>query len=196
MNSSVRSCSQITNDYINFLSGNYLSYDDMYQNMIQSERSSNSNEESYNYRNNDVDNNEEASMDNYMNNQLSEEDMMEEECMYLKNMYPKSCLSIVKAVDEECDKLEYEGSLMFDEYPDRIRLEQITHHIYNLVNKDSIENTVEINEYCRGRYCRNNRCYDCYEDGNPNWLYTLVKAMFYNELLHRRRRYRYRRYRR
>jgi hypothetical protein len=37
-------------------------------------------------------------------------------------------------VEEECDKMEYEGSLMFDEYPDRLMLEQIVKRIYQNVN--------------------------------------------------------------
>ena len=37
----------------------------------------------------------------------------------MKELYPKEVTCILEAVEEECDKMEYEGSLMFDEYPDR-----------------------------------------------------------------------------
>lgn len=36
---------------------------------------------------------------------------------------------VQELVEEECDKMEYEGSLMFDEYPDRLMLRQICKRI-------------------------------------------------------------------
>ena len=47
----------------------------------------------------------------------------------MKELYPREVKRIQDMVDEECDKMEYEGSLMFDEYPDRMMLEQITDRI-------------------------------------------------------------------
>ena len=37
----------------------------------------------------------------------------------MKEMYPLEIRKVQELVEEECDKMEYEGSLMFDEYPDR-----------------------------------------------------------------------------
>ena len=42
----------------------------------------------------------------------------------MKELYPKEVKTILSYVEDECDKMEYEGSLMFDEYPDRVMLEQ------------------------------------------------------------------------
>ena len=42
----------------------------------------------------------------------------------MKELYPKEVKTILSYVEDECDKMEYEGSLMFDEYPDRLMLEQ------------------------------------------------------------------------
>jgi len=47
----------------------------------------------------------------------------------MKELYPREVKRILELVEEECDKMEYEGSLMFDEYPDRFMLEQITDRI-------------------------------------------------------------------
>ncbi len=49
----------------------------------------------------------------------------------LKGMYPKEIRSIQEMVEDECDKMEYEGSLMFDEYPDRVMINQIVKRIYD-----------------------------------------------------------------
>ena len=48
----------------------------------------------------------------------------------MKELYPSEVKRIRELVEEECDKMEYEGSLMFDEYPDRFMMEQITDRIY------------------------------------------------------------------
>ena len=38
----------------------------------------------------------------------------------MRELYPNEVKKIQKYVDEECDRMEYEGSLMYDEYPDRL----------------------------------------------------------------------------
>ena len=48
----------------------------------------------------------------------------------MKELYPREVKRVLEYVEEECDKMEYEGSLMFDEYPDRFMLEQIVERIY------------------------------------------------------------------
>lgn len=49
---------------------------------------------------------------------------------YMKQMYPLTAKKILREIIEECDKLEYEGSCMFDEYPDRVYLGRIVDRIY------------------------------------------------------------------
>ncbi|MBP3542643.1 MAG: hypothetical protein J6J86_00275 [Lachnospiraceae bacterium] len=44
---------------------------------------------------------------------------------YMRQMYPKRLQRIKDIIEDECDKLEYEGSMMFDEYPDRLSLLQL-----------------------------------------------------------------------
>ncbi len=61
----------------------------------------------------------------------------------LKGMYPKEVRSIQEMVEDECDKMEYEGSLMFDEYPDRLMVNRIVKRIYDA----SADNQPEIQKY-------------------------------------------------
>ena len=83
----------------------------------------------------------------------------------MKELYPKEVTRILEAVDEECDKMEYEGSLMFDEYPDRFMTERIVEHIYEEISsgeKDkelicSLIGVILSNEMYRRR-CRHRRC--------------------------------------
>ena len=52
--------------------------------------------------------------DLYMSEMETERDLQ-----YLQQMYPADAKRMQKKVEEELDKLEYEGSMMYDEYPDR-----------------------------------------------------------------------------
>ncbi len=52
----------------------------------------------------------------------------------LKDMYPKEVRDIQEMVEDECDKMEYDGSLMFDESPDQLMLRQIMDRIYDAVS--------------------------------------------------------------
>lgn len=39
---------------------------------------------------------------------------------YINNLYPSEVSELRKLVKNECDKMEYTGSMMYDEYPDKI----------------------------------------------------------------------------
>ena len=51
----------------------------------------------------------------------------------MKELYPKEVGRIVECVEDECDRMEYEGSLMFDEYPDRLMIEMVVDRIQKKV---------------------------------------------------------------
>ena len=68
----------------------------------------------------------------------------------MKELYPKEVKQITELVDEECDKMEYEGSLMFDEYPDRMMLERVTDRIYQRMQEK--ENSLTAEQYYGPRH--------------------------------------------
>lgn len=49
----------------------------------------------------------------------------------MKELYPKRMKQLLAYVEEECDKMEYEGSLMYDEYPDKVLLYRTAVNIYD-----------------------------------------------------------------
>lgn len=58
--------------------------------------------------------------------------MLEEERrdrLYFRGFYPENLGIIQDTIEEACDKLEYEGSILFDEYPDKNRLLQLLRRI-------------------------------------------------------------------
>ena len=83
---------------------------------------------------------------------------------YMKSIYPDTAKRLVPYIEEECDRMEYDGSMMYDEYPDRLQLRLM---------------------------CR--RIYDRAKDGEKepgSWLQDLIEVMAYQELCRRRQEHR------
>lgn len=63
----------------------------------------------------------------------------------MKELYPRTVKQILDLVEDECDQMEYEGSLMFDEYPDRLMLEMVMDRIYQKVADE--DTALEVEQY-------------------------------------------------
>lgn len=117
---------------------------------------------------------------------------------YMKFMYPKTAKIILFYVEDECDKLEFDGSCMFDCFPDKIQLGKIVDRIYEKTRYLDTENTdvekedISASQVCSSPSgcCRGSRCYPDYNNGKPNWMRGLIEIILYNEMMDRRRRYR------
>lgn len=49
---------------------------------------------------------------------------------YMKEMYPKAFAKLQNLVEEECMKNDYRGSILYDEYPDKLGLRIMVGRIY------------------------------------------------------------------
>ena len=79
---------------------------------------------------------------------------------YMKSIYPDTAKRVLPYMEEECDRMEYDGSMMYDEYPDRLQLCLMCRRIYDKAEK---------------------------EEENPGgWLMDLIEVMTYQELCRRR----------
>ena len=117
----------------------------------------------------------------FMEEQENERDMQR-----LKEMYPEVARDILKFVEEECDKMEYEGSMMFDEQPDRVMLSRLRDGIYDkvkdnheLTETDDKDEVFVMNQETRRRY-----------PPNKNWLNDLIEVLLFQEMYRRRCRHR------
>ena len=54
---------------------------------------------------------------------------------YLKSMYPDTAKRILPYVEEECDRMEYENSMVYDQYPDKLQLRMMCRRAYDNVIK-------------------------------------------------------------
>lgn len=49
---------------------------------------------------------------------------------YFETMYPDRMKQIGKSVGEVCDAIDYDGSILYDEYPDRVGLRRLCDEVY------------------------------------------------------------------
>lgn len=124
---------------------------------------------------------------------------------YMKELYPDLARRIQVLVDEECDRMEYDGSMMYDEYPDRVMIYRIVQQILEKlltegeldfaetpVNGEADEENIEtqpVEAMQNGGNCRGGNCSNLqFED--------LIQVILLNEIFKRRsnRRNRRRRY--
>lgn len=92
--------------------------------------------------------------------QLVDEKELMEDRDYLLQLYPAKARLIMVLVEDECDKLEYEGSPMFALYPDRETLLGIAGRIYDRVGcpdyDENLKHMIEI-MLCDEFYIRRSR---------------------------------------
>lgn len=115
----------------------------------------------------------------------------------MKEMYPLLVRQILLEIEKECDKLEYAGSFMFDEIPDKTLILMLSDKIYRRVAPafseemppDTLE-TANAGHPPRRHQKRCGRNHDCRKDGSPDWLSGLINVLLCSEMCERRRRYR------
>ncbi len=109
----------------------------------------------------------------YGNSALFEgERAQQREFSLLKSYYPKMAKRIQEKVEAECELLDYEGSRLYDEYPDYMMLRQ----------------------FC-SRICKEVEAEMQMQDHGDSFLGELVEVLVYQEISRRRcRRQRCRRY--
>ncbi len=66
-----------------------------------------------------------------MTNVYQTEREYERDMERMKELYPKRMKKLLAYVEEECDKMEYEGSMMYDEYPDKVMMYRLAAKIYD-----------------------------------------------------------------
>lgn len=114
-----------------------------------------------------------------------DERKQERDMEYLKSMYPYAAREIIPLVEDECDKQEYEGSMMFDECPDKLMLRNMRNRIYGQVKhlegqEDTAKGSVRSMAIPDARRRR----------PGENWLPDLIDVLLFNEIARRRCRHR------
>ena len=106
---------------------------------------------------------------------------LDKDYQYMQKLYPKTAKSIYSEVVKECYKLDYDGSFIFDEYPDKTSLNRVVDRI--ALNIQNVEAEAMTKVKSLSYYPRQNR----------NNLRDIISIILLNEIFNRRRRYRSRR---
>lgn len=72
----------------------------------------------------------------YQNWNQIDEDMLLEDLEYLQQMYPMYAKRYQVIINDYLDKMDYDGSLIYDQYPDRWQLERMVRSILNTISLD------------------------------------------------------------
>lgn len=105
---------------------------------------------------------------------------------YMKSMYPMSAKKILPYVEEECDRMEYEGSMIYDEYPDHLLLYLMAGRIYDRMKegeKKEIAMEIEKEQVETQELKRKKK-------DREETLMDLVQILLYQEIVQRRCRHR------
>ena len=91
---------------------------------------------------------------------------------YVREMYPMTFSRLQELVEKECNRQEFAGSMMYDEYPDKLGISRIVQNIFSEIKKDE-EN------------CARDECTKYPDD---TWLKDIITVLLLNEMYRRRRR--------
>ncbi|MDD6491578.1 MAG: hypothetical protein PUG54_05020 [Firmicutes bacterium] len=65
-----------------------------------------------------------------------EEDSIIRDLEYLQQMYPSEAKRYQKIISDILDKLDYEGSMIYDEYPDKWQLYKLSRDILDRIKRE------------------------------------------------------------
>lgn len=68
-----------------------------------------------------------------------QEDSVTRDLEYLQQMYPSEAKKYQKMIAETLDQIDYEGSMIYDEYPDRWQIYRLTQMIVDKIRKTDEE---------------------------------------------------------
>lgn len=106
----------------------------------------------------------------------------EKDWQKLKEMYPDIAKIIQIEVENVCNNLEYEGSMMFDSMPDKERIRRMSDDIFKKVEDrypveegEDQDDMFTMNRESRRRY-----------PPHKNWLNDFIQVLLLQEMHHRR----------
>ena len=113
---------------------------------------------------------------------LDQEQAQDKDLQVMKTFYSRRAARIQEKADRECDQMEYDGSMMFDEYPDKVMFERIKNRIYDKVQEkypveeeDDRDQAMVMQQEVYRRY-----------PPRKNWLGDIIEVLLYQEMYRRR----------
>ena len=98
---------------------------------------------------------------------------------YLQQLYPGEVKKYQKRIAWILDKMDYEGSMIYDEYPDRCSLERLAVSILTVIEREE-QKEIEPNDAESGE------AENMPDPGLREWKRSLIQVLLYNEIYKRR----------
>lgn len=105
-----------------------------------------------------------------------EEDTVMRDLEYLQQMYPKDAKRYQQRISEILDKIDYQGSLIYDEYPDRWQLYGIADNILAILKQEAKEEALE------------NKDAPPITEEKWEWISDMIQILLFYEIYKRRHR--------
>lgn len=99
---------------------------------------------------------------------FQEEKRTKRDLEYMRSMYPGIAKQVLPYVEDECDRMEYEGSLIYDEYPDKLMLSLMCRRVC-----DKASGYLQSQELD-------------FDEKENHWLRAMIDILVYDELCKRR----------
>lgn len=74
---------------------------------------------------------------------LARDDSALQDLEYFQKMYPMAVQKYCERVSSMLDKMDYEGSMIYDEYPDKMGLERLAGTMYDMLRQEAERNDSE-----------------------------------------------------
>jgi len=84
-------------------------------------------------------------MPGYMPFMVPQEDTSAQDLQYLQEIFPEASRRYAKRISDVVDRLDYKGSMIYDEFPDRMRLQSLTEEILRMIEADEASAETEEN---------------------------------------------------
>ncbi len=97
-----------------------------------------------------------------------QEDSVTRDLEYLQEMYPVQARKFQKMIAETLDHIDYEGSMIYDEYPDKWQIYRLTQMIVDKIRKSGEEEAVGEDWNKTGEFVQILLCYEIYRRRHCN----------------------------
>ena len=103
-----------------------------------------------------------------------QEDTVARDLEYLQQIYPTEAKKYQKTISKILDTIDYDGSLIYDEYPDRWRLYKLSRDILERIKKEETELSKENPEP------------EIIPEEKWEWVFDMIQILLYYEIYRRR----------
>ena len=111
---------------------------------------------------------------------FDQEREQEKDLQLMQSYYSRRASRLQQKVERECDRMEYDGSMMFDEYPDKFMMEHLCRKIEReILSEDEKEDQQQSKIETRAM-----------ERDRGDGLRDLIGVLLFNEMFRRRCRHR------